>query len=702
MALVSPGVELTIIDQSQYLPAAPASVPLIVLATAQNKTNAAGTGIAPGTTAANANKLYRITSQRDLVTFFGNPFFYKTTNGTPIQGYELNEYGLLAAYSVLGTTNLCYVIRANIDLASLIGKTGRPSSPPLDGSYWLDTSTSTWGIFEFNSGTGNFTYKAPIVINDPADIDSSLGQPKEYIGNIGDYALNLTTVSGAPNSYYTYWFKNTQNVWVSVGGFEWRNSWPSVQGNPVTTPTTLTVGNTLVLGAIQGTVTNPGVPVVVRAAPNNTLAAFAADITAANIYGITAQVVSGKLQLFSSLADAIIVGGTSSPTLLTDLGIQAKTYYTIQMTYGTNAQQPAWRSTDSTPRPSGSVWIKTNSANLGMNFSMGQYNASNATYVSKNVPTAISDSQVTNELDSTGGKAIPANSVYAQFNFNGQARQAPVQFFRRASSGAATFVGTRTSPVFAVNSSMTVQVSVPGSSTLSTRYTVTMPASGTLGATDFVTAWTAANIPNTTAEIATTGAIALTHTAGGVIVMDDQGRIGANSIPSSAGFIINDPASPVQGTTGAKWGPYKVIGYGNLATTGGTGLGLVLGESSLGYIPTFSIQAGGTGYTAGDIITVTGGNPLTVPFELRVTTVNSGVVTGVAWNSGYSIPEYTVQLSNWQIFNYANNSIAPVQTPVNGTNWFYSVVNQVDIMTNVAGVWKGYRNVVTLTTVCHK
>ena len=103
MALVSPGVEVTIIDQSQYLPAAQNSVPLVVLATAQNKANAAGDGVATATTAANANKLYLVTSQRDLVNLYGTPFFYTTTNGTPIQGYELNEYapGLNAMSNIL-------------------------------------------------------------------------------------------------------------------------------------------------------------------------------------------------------------------------------------------------------------------------------------------------------------------------------------------------------------------------------------------------------------------------------------------------------------------------------------------------------------------------------------------------------------------------------------------------------------------------
>ena len=171
MALVSPGVEVTIIDQSQYLPAAQNSVPLVVVATAQDKADPTGVGVAQATTAANAGKLYLVTSQRDLVTLYGNPFFYTTTNGTPIQGYELNEYGLLAAYSTLGVTNRAYVLRADVDLASLVGKTGRPVGTPSGGTYWLDTTNTTWGIFEFNATTGTFTNKIPYVITNSTDLD---------------------------------------------------------------------------------------------------------------------------------------------------------------------------------------------------------------------------------------------------------------------------------------------------------------------------------------------------------------------------------------------------------------------------------------------------------------------------------------------------------------------------------------------------
>jgi hypothetical protein len=46
MALVSPGVQVTIVDESNYIPAATNSVPYILLATAQNKVSGTGPGVA--------------------------------------------------------------------------------------------------------------------------------------------------------------------------------------------------------------------------------------------------------------------------------------------------------------------------------------------------------------------------------------------------------------------------------------------------------------------------------------------------------------------------------------------------------------------------------------------------------------------------------------------------------------------------------
>ena len=61
MALTSPGVQISVIDESFYTPAEPGTTPIIFVATEQNKLNGTGTGIAPGTLAEYAGKVYLIT-----------------------------------------------------------------------------------------------------------------------------------------------------------------------------------------------------------------------------------------------------------------------------------------------------------------------------------------------------------------------------------------------------------------------------------------------------------------------------------------------------------------------------------------------------------------------------------------------------------------------------------------------------------------
>ena len=239
MALVSPGVEVKVIDESFYTPAEPGTVPLIVVASAENKLNGAGDGVAPGTLKANAGKVYLMTSQRDLVDTFGDPIFKTDINNNPIHAGEQNEYGLQAAYSALGITSRAFVVRADVDLNQLNPSAEPPTGDPENGVHWLDTATSRWGIFEWNdspvnvTGGQTFVNKVPLVINDKLNIDPLTGGPKESIGAKGNYAL-VTVVenSSVPDLTdqhpLTLWYKTTRsstNVaigkWVQVGSPEW-------------------------------------------------------------------------------------------------------------------------------------------------------------------------------------------------------------------------------------------------------------------------------------------------------------------------------------------------------------------------------------------------------------------------------------------------------------------------------------------------
>ena len=92
MALVSPGVEVNVIDESFYTPAGGGTVPMIFVATASNKTRSSGTGIAAGTTKANAGKPYLITSQRELGETFGDALFYSDANNNMIHGGEQSPH----------------------------------------------------------------------------------------------------------------------------------------------------------------------------------------------------------------------------------------------------------------------------------------------------------------------------------------------------------------------------------------------------------------------------------------------------------------------------------------------------------------------------------------------------------------------------------------------------------------------------------
>jgi hypothetical protein len=380
MALVSPGVEVTVIDESQYIPSAVNTVPYFVIATAQNKVSSDGITVAAGTLAANANKTYLITSQRDLAATFGVPFFYNTTTGTPINGYELNEYGLLAAYSSLGVTNRAYIQRADVDLTALTASLTRPTGDPANGTYWLDAGISTWGIFEWNQATATFTNQIPAVITDVTEVVGGNGTdpiadntPVASYGSIGDYAIT------AIDQYVFGYYKTYQNVWVQVGSDDWKTAWPTLVG--ANAPTSLTVGANMyvndILVTVDATNTVQGLAAVINAN---------AGLTA---IGVTARAVSNQLYLYANSLSSndgstlsnnglitVDAGPTSGAALLTALGIVTGEYAAPDYFPGYSYEQPRWRTTDTDGgRPTGSVWQNISSANNGMNLSVKSYSS---------------------------------------------------------------------------------------------------------------------------------------------------------------------------------------------------------------------------------------------------------------------------------------------------------------------------------------
>ena len=517
MALVSPGVEVTIVDESQYVPSDTGTVASIIIATAQDKTSGAGTATAAGTTAANAGNTFKIGSQRELTATFGNPNFFKTAAGTPIHGYEINEYGLMAAYSLLGVSNSVYVTRADIDLAALVPNQNRPLGAPTNGTIWLDTGAdSRWGIFEWNPSTGAFTNKVPRVITVASDLDG--GVPKTAIGAIGDYAVVATNVS---NPVY---YKNRSNAWVLLGGSTWQTSWSTIAGT-VTSPT-LVSGNTITINST--TVTLSG----------TTATALASSITSAGITGVTSAAVNNKVEIYAtssaasdgSTTDGKIILANASGSILSASGLTAGTYACPLLQQSPHYTVPEWKSTDTVSRPSGSIWVKTTASNLGAQLDVSYYNSITSQFDSTSSILYENDQSASKSLDRTGGKAILVGSYYTQYDVT-ENDTATYKIFRRYATGIMEVTGNINAAA-PLTSSETFTLSASAANSAAMTSPTTVIVSGTT-LSSLASDINGANIANVSAAVTSDGYLTIAHALGGNIIAKDT----SGTPLADAGFV---------------------------------------------------------------------------------------------------------------------------------------------------------------------
>ena len=562
MALTSPGVQVSVIDESFYTPAEPGTTPMIFVASAENKANASGTGTAQGTLKANAGKPYLLTSQRDLADTFGDPLFYTDNNNNPIHGGELNEYGLHAAYSYLGVSNRAWVVRADLDLAALEPSADAPAATPADGTYWLDTQISKFGIFEWNGNavtTTNgqtFTNKTPLVITDSSQMESgTLGvngtdglKPKGTIGANGDYAVVFgSTVA-------RMFFRNSSGVWVLVGSEPWTASWP------VTRSGTAVTSFSQASAAIQINSTT------VTITSGDDLVAAVATVNGLSIAGVTAAAVDGRMEIYSTGTNVAISGDS---TLLTELGLDSGTYFAPKLHINKHTQVPEFKTSDASPRPTGSIWIKTTEPGNGARWRMKAWNDATQLWDSVDAPIYASNQEALYELDRTGGGAnLAVSDIYIQSNVAGDADPlATFKLFKR--NGAAPTVATGAIVVAdptrvntaAKTYSLSINATTAGSSALGGSYQVDFELDGTTADADTVAeAITSAGIPNVVAEVTTTNRIVIKHTAGGEIEITDSvagvdtdgailAKIGFSAYVNSTTGVVNMYYAP--GTDGS-------------------------------------------------------------------------------------------------------------------------------------------------------
>ena len=627
MALVSPGISISINDQSQYVSSNVGSVPLVVLATAQDKTYNAAAAL--GTSKAHAGKLQSFSSQRELVTAFGTPTFQLSATGTPVNGSELNEYGLLTAYSALGVSNQLYAIRADIDLAQLAGTAVRPVGAPDNNTYWLNTSTTEFGLYELDNATSSFIHIEPLIITDKAQVFNdnnfayNVPTPIASVGAPGSYALVMVDTDGTAPSSIRLFYKTNQdalstgnggpgtNAWVQVGSTNWQYAIPVATG--VALSAAIPTNSTLVINTV--TVTLPGTGTL-------GISDIAAAINSATIAGVKASVVNGHLTVYVTSASKSngsvvdgklnITDGTSTPLALAGFnagtGATPQAYYAPYSFYGTFAQQPAggWFTSDTQPRPSGSVWWKTSSTGGGFNPDLKKYDATLQQWTSIDAPLYHDYQDAIYAFDQFGGGINITHGqvagIYSTNDFTANSLQFIVQ------GDATVAVGTggallAASP-FTASTQFTINSTTPGSANL-TSTTITL--SGT-SPQSFVADVLAANIPYVTARF-----------------NPDDGTYGSISFIHSAG-----------------------------------------GQLSL-----VNVTSGGTApLTVARFVTGQGTN-------IDVNTVLNKVLIS-NWEKLTDTTAYQAS--------------APYKAPGTGTYWYYSNPTDIDIMINNSG-WKGYKNV---------
>ena len=440
--LVSPGVLVTITDESYYNTSGQGTVPLFLIVTSSNKASPTpGGGIAPGTVPTQANRLFVATSQRDLLQSFGNPFFY-APQGTPAHGYELNEYGLWSCYSYLGIANQAYVLRGDLDLSQLYPSTTAPSGPPVAGTYWLDLSLTRWGVFRANGSTspGSAWNAVSVDVALVTDVDTD-DVPLASFGADNDVAVvPIDPVSGTDLGASNYLYEKIRItgavVTGSIAGTTLTVSavtsgtivaGQAISGVGIASGTTIsaflggsggtgtytvsasqTVSSTTItctaaawykLGTTQWKAAHPtiltgtttsgslvqnntfvlnGITVTISQS-SPTFANVVSDINGASITNITASQASNNALVITNTAGGSITLATGIGTPLTTLGLTVGTYAGVSVTRNNGPSYPSGL-------VAGSFWIKGNPANNGALWSVQFYNGTLAAWTVLTAP----------------------------------------------------------------------------------------------------------------------------------------------------------------------------------------------------------------------------------------------------------------------------------------------------------------------------
>ena len=303
--LVSPGVSVTVIDESFYIPAAAPTVPLFFIATRKGKTQPNGVTPADGT---NEHSVVRtVTSIGQSVQLYGIPYFWNDVSGNEFHGDARNEYGLFALNQFLGVGNRAYVVRANIDLtdaAETFVGAGTPVATTLqfvgvgDGTVTGIAATSAFVKPETINIVMTSATEFTVVGSDSGIIGTGLvGTP--FASTKVNFTVNAGLTAFSENDYFEFDLVYAPTTYVGTGNGTMTGIGADINAMDETWTVTMTSATAF---SVSGSVSGPTAAGVVGVAYDNNFINFTINAgSTAFVAGDEFTVALSTINLFNPL-----------------------------------------------------------------------------------------------------------------------------------------------------------------------------------------------------------------------------------------------------------------------------------------------------------------------------------------------------------------------------------------------------------------
>jgi hypothetical protein len=255
----------------------------------------------------------------------------------------------------------------------------------------------------------------------------------------------------------------------------------------------------------------------------------------------------------SSSSNAVVIaagaGSIVAATVAASVvGIATGTYYAPRLAIQPHTNVPTFKSTDTAPRPSGSVWVKTTEPNAGARFRVKRYNSATDAFEAVNAPLYDSGHSALYYLDKSGGGAnLAAGTLFVKTNStedkgsDNSPRIADYKVYRKVATGATTIKSDKiTTQVTAGAKTFTIQESLTAQLALDTAKTITFTAVGASSDADLMAERiNSAGFTNIEASVDSQNRVVISHMKGGEFRLYD----GSGTPLSLAGFAAYNPVT---------------------------------------------------------------------------------------------------------------------------------------------------------------